>query len=187
MSRRRHLVALPLALMVSALVACTDVPRIPPPEPPASSEPLFASDEEALEAATAAYEEYLAVSGAVTSQSELSATGVEPFVTSDYLGEFDLALDQLRENGLRTEGLSRLARAELQQYFEDSAGVTIVIYVCLDVSGVRVLNEDGQDLTPPDRSTLVDLEISLSSAPEEPEKLLLASSESWEAGAVCDR
>jgi len=60
MLRRPTVIALVFAL-VAGLTACTETARIPDAEPSPTATPLFASDEEALAAAVAAYEEFLTV------------------------------------------------------------------------------------------------------------------------------
>lgn len=66
--RPRRLTSLalaPAAALLVALVGCSGTPEIPDADPAPSAPPLFATEEEALEAATAVYEEYLAVSNQV--------------------------------------------------------------------------------------------------------------------------
>jgi len=84
MPRRLTLAVAPL-LLALALAGCTESTRLPPPEPPAAGEPLFASDEEALAAATAAYEEYLEVSNAVFREPPRNLAPLAEFVTERFL------------------------------------------------------------------------------------------------------
>jgi hypothetical protein len=186
MHRRPILVALSLTLLAASLGACAESASIPSPPPPAAEAPLFATDEEALEAATVAYAEYLIASGAVTSEPAASPANVTPLVTAEYLEDFSRSLSSVREAGLTTEGSTTLVSAQLQQHFEDLTGTTVVIYVCLDVSGVRAFDEAGLDQTPADRALLVGLEVGLFSPSELRGELLVASSQAWEAGSLCE-
>ncbi len=186
MSRRCALVALPLLLMVGGLTACTEATRIPPPEQLTATEPLFATDEEALEAATAAYEEYLAVSADASSRPSEDPKLVAPLVTEQYLSDFKRSLEQLAVGGLRTTGSTALVNSSLQQYFEDTGGATVVIYTCLDVTGATVVDAEGVDMTPADRALLVSLEVTLVSPSSSTNPLQVANSEAWSGGAICE-
>jgi len=187
MPRRLALAALPLVLIVALLSACTESTRIPPAEPPSATQPLFASDEEALEAATAAYEEYLAASNLVTSSPDLDIDPIEALVTSEYLANELMTLEVFSSGGLRTKGESRLRSSALQQFFEEETGAPIVvIYVCLDVSGVLVLDSTGVDVTPPDRAETALLEVELRVEPAISESLLIHRSEPWKEATLCD-
>lgn len=184
MPRRLALAVTPL-LLAAALVGCSEQTRIPPAEPPAAQAPLFASDEEALAAATAAYEEYLAVSNAVTSDPNASLSELEALTTQDYFLELEVGVEQLRSQGLRSVGTSRSSTIVLQQ-FEQSPGYALVtIYVCLDVTDARLVDADGKDVTPGDRDNLVELEVSLLSEDSQ-QSLVVADSESWPGGNICE-
>ena len=187
MSRRLALGALSLALLLGSLAACTDVPRIPPPEPAATSTPLFATDEEALEAATASYEEYLAASGEVTSSADLDIAKLRNLVTEDYLAQEEVALQEFSNRALRTSGESALQSAFLQQRFEDNSGfATVVIYACVDVSSVKVLDNSGLDVTPADRPGISALEVEFTSSTEGSPRLLVSRSQAWAESSICD-
>jgi hypothetical protein len=187
MHRRPLLVALSLTLLAASLGACAESASIPSPPPPAAEAPLFATDEEALEAATAAYAEYLIASGAVTSSDSLDASQLSAYVTDSYLAQEEAALQEFVASELRTDGESRLQSALLQQHFENEMGGTIiVIYACVDVSGVTVLDEVGTDVTPLDRAAVSQLEVELVSADEGLPRLLINRSQSWMDSSACE-
>lgn len=188
MPRRHALAVVPLIVLVAALVGCSGETRIPPPEPSSAVEPLFATDEEALEAATAAYEEYLVASNAVTSSADLSVAPIEELVTAEYLENEIPALDAFSEGGFRSEGQTGLTSSELQQVFADKDGRwTVVMYVCLDVSGIRLVDATGADVTPQDRASVVGLEVEMTTddVPGGPE-LLVNRSDQWAGAGLCD-
>ncbi|MGV3731832.1 MAG: hypothetical protein ACO1N6_00345 [Microcella sp.] len=186
MPRPLALALVPLLLLAAALTGCTQPTRLPPPEPSASGEPLFASDEEALAAATAAYKEYLAVSNAVTANPSVDMAELSPLTTSEYYREVSEAVSVLRRDGLRTVGSTRIQGVVLQQWAHTGEGAEVAIYVCLDVSGALLLDAEGQDVTPSDRSELVPLEVTLVSQAASG-GLLVARSDSWPQGDVCDQ
>ncbi len=184
MSRRIALAVIPLVLIVSALAACTQSARIPPAEPPSATEPLFASDEEALEAATAAYEEYLAASNKVASSPPFELGVLEKLATSDYLERERESLARLEDQGWRISGQSTVTASELQQRYADATlGEVVVIYVCVDVSNARVLAGDGSDVTPSDRSEMVTLEVEFVEGQDS--GLILNRSDAWSGDPVC--
>lgn len=150
MPRPLALALVPLLLLAAALTGCTQPTRLPPPEPSASGEPLFASDEEALAAATAAYEEYLAVvDGALSDPTQSVDFG--SLTDGDALAELEGSRKEFVEQGYRLEGSRVVGGAELQQLFELEGVTTVVAYFCEDVSEVTLLDRNGGSLTTEDR------------------------------------
>ncbi len=183
MPRRLTLAVAPL-LLALALAGCTESTRLPPPEPPAAGEPLFASDEEALAAATAAYEEYLEVSNAVFREPPRDLSLLETVATEQFIREERALADLLDSNGWVIQGRSELLGVQLQQWFQDSAeSSTLTIYACLDVSSTRIVDQDGADVTPAERASKVTLEVELTG--DSPEDLLINRSELWQDSIVC--
>ncbi|MDO9590972.1 MAG: hypothetical protein Q7J04_07515 [Microcella sp.] len=149
MLRRSARIALVVALVLP-LAACVEGARIPDAQPSSSVAPLFASDEEALAAATAAYEEYLAVlDGAL--QEPLT---VEPSFEKVAEGQArDSALESIREfvrEGLRISGPRVVGNVDLQQW-SSHGDAEVTAYFCEDISGVLLLNANGDSLTEGDR------------------------------------
>lgn len=184
MPRPLALALVPLLLLAAALGGCTPSTRLPPPEPSAAGEPLFASDEEALAAATAAYEEYLAVSNAVFRQPPRDLRPLEGVATSEFIENEEPFAEQLDENGWSISGLSTLIGVELQQIFDGpSDSAVLVVYVCLDVSGARVFDAAGVDVTPADRADEVTLEVEMIATSAD--VLLVNRSELWANSITC--
>ncbi len=145
-----HAVAL-TATVALTLVLAGCVPATTPTEPaltPPSSEPLFATEEEAVEAAEAAYAAYLAMASAISADGGRNPERIEPFVTVEYLAkELDSAA-RLQSAGLHIVGVPVIERFTLQFFsYPDLA-----VYVCQEISDVRVVNEHGADVTPLDRA-----------------------------------
>ncbi|GAA1738222.1 hypothetical protein [Microcella frigidaquae] len=184
MPRRLRLAVAPLVLLIAALSACAEPTRLPPPEEPAARAPLFASDEEALAAATEAYEEYLAVSNAVLAKPPRDLSVLKSVATTDFVENERPIAERLNANGWTIEGRSLLVGVELQQWFQEPNGsVAVTIYACLDVTGTRIVDEDGVDVTPADRSPAATLEVELTGATEE--ELLVSRSELWANSITC--
>ena len=103
-ARRLAALLLASATLVS-LAACAPGGREPMPSPTAAQtdEPIFASDEEALAAAVAAYEKYLRVSEEIA-QGTAVAERILSVSTEDYGAARVSELTAFTESGLRLEG-----------------------------------------------------------------------------------
>lgn len=184
MSSRRALAVVPLVVLVAALTACTESASIPPPEPTAATQPLFATDKEALEAATAAYEEYLAVSYRIASQPPFSLESLKPLTTDEYFAREAEFFESLESASWQVVGSPLVTSATLQQWYLDpDLGAVVAVYLCLDVSGARVLDTEGADVTPPERPNQTGLEVEFVEGPMG--ALLLNRSEAWSGDSVC--
>jgi len=186
MPRPLALALVPLLLLAAALTGCTQPTRLPPPEPSASGEPLFASDEEALAAAFSAYERYLQVSNTLSASVDADTGLLEEVAIPGHVEEVAASIEALRSQGLRTEGQAEIYAFNLQQHFEGSNGdVSVLTYVCLDVSGLRVVDGQGRDNTPPDRADFVGLEVVFWGINGPFPDLKVASSKTWSGSDLC--
>lgn len=184
MPRRHALAVVPLIVLVAALVGCSGETRIPPPEPSSAVEPLFASDEEALEAATAAYEEYLAVSYGIASEPPFELDELKPLTTQDYLVREADFFEMLEAQGWQITGSPVVESSILQQWYVDSdEGLVVALYICLDVTDTRVLDNQGIDVTPADRPNRTSLEVEFVEG--NAGTLVLDRSEAWSGDSVC--
>jgi hypothetical protein len=167
-------------LVLTGCVGGDPLPTLPP-EP--TSTPIFASEEEALAAAEEAYAAYSAASDLISSEGGVGPERIQPFVT---LGQFERELETaefFRSNGWRTIGSPLTTRFDLQQYNELLGSAEVIVYVCLDVSAVAVVDERGTDVTPTDREPVVPLEVLFLAGPDD--VLLVASSEQWPGASFC--
>ena len=184
MSRRHPLAVVPLVVLVAALVGCSGATRIPPPEPSSAVEPLFASDEEALEAATQAYEEFLRVSGQILRDGGKNPERLRPLVSEDVYESEAEGFALLEENGWRSVGESALIGTELQQHINGPAGIAeVVAYVCVSVDGNDIVNSEGVSQVSADRATEVSFEIVFASMPSG--ILLIDRKTTWAETAAC--
>ena len=169
--------------VVIALSGCIGGDPLPTLPPTPTATPIFASEEEALAAAEEAYAAYGEVSDLISSEGGLAPERIAPFVTKDQLArELDTAAFY-RERGWRSEGRPLTVRVVLQQYDEFDGVAEVLIYVCLDVSEVRIRDQEGADVTPANRPSLGSLEVGL--VGESAETLLVASSEQWSDSSFC--
>ena len=103
------LAVIAVGALVWTLTACSSPAPAASPTPTlsASAEPIFASDEEALAAAVAAYERYRSVSSEIASDGGAQPERISAVVSEQLADRYMEEFDALREGGLRTEGESR--------------------------------------------------------------------------------
>jgi hypothetical protein len=172
-------------VMALALSGCVGAPApTPTPSASASAKPIFASDEEALAAAEAAYSTFEAVSHDIASDSGRQPERIETVATPTYAPELVQEFAQYRELEIRADGSVKLDSFSLVQHTENDSSSEVVIYVCRDVSGVRILDANGADLTPADRAARTPLIASLR-ADGPGEKLLVDGVELWSGEDFC--
>lgn len=151
------------------------------PVPTPSVTPVFASDEEALAAAEAAYREYAAISNEASADGWKNPNLLASYVTDDELARTTASYKELAATGRHTEGEATFDSVTLQRYDANE----VVVYLCLDVSLVRLLDLTGTDVTPADRPGRLPLEVGFEL--DETGHLLLATSDIWDGGEMCAR
>lgn len=178
---------LPAAVAVLATVLLSGcVPQEPviTPEPEPSSTPVFASDEEALAAATEAYAKYLEVSDQIAHDGGDEADRITSYLTTSQAAKELETFNQLKESGLATQGSTIFDRVTLQRYGRSTSGPdSITVYLCLDVSAVVILDSLGTDVTPSGRINKLPLEVEFEAL--DPVKLLISRSEPWSGSDFC--
>lgn len=180
--------ALPLAALSIAvamlLSGCIpqDPEVVPPPEP--STEPVFASDEEALAAATDAYKAYLAMSDLIAQEGGANPERLAPFVTSEWLAKEVEAAQSIAEKGRHLEGGTAFDTVTLQQVEQLPDGlVVVVLYACIDLTNVRLLETDGSLVNSSPDITRWPFEISLEGGADQP--LVVGGHEEWTSSEYC--
>ena len=171
---------------VLLLAGCTPTIGIVKPEPAPSSTPIFASEEDALAAATAAYAAYVKVSDQILMDGGTDPDRIKPYATKEAL---EAALDgyrTFREKGYRSIGSSEIFGDKLQRFNPDAeGGIDLVdLYSCLDVSHVDVVDGSGNSAVSADRPDLqafqltFDFDFKLN-------KLVLSSRDAWSSSEIC--
>lgn len=139
-----------VAVACSALLlsACVQPAPVVTPAAASSSKPLFASDEDALAAATKAYAAYLQMSDLIAQEGGVNPERLAPLVTSKWLKDQVAVFGKMEKSGNRQVGSTGFKVDRLQQVSEPSAGeVTVVIYVCADLSATRIFNRSNTEVT----------------------------------------
>ncbi|WP_336646068.1 hypothetical protein [Microbacterium sp. USHLN186] len=131
-----------VCVLIGMLSACT-----PEPEPKPTKTALFASDEEAFAAAEETYRAYVAGLNETDLRNDETFEPVYNWLTAS-------ALSSERENlsYYHAEHLTRVGETTFDSYTPVSRSAKkIVANLCLDVSGVDLLNVDSQSVLPEDR------------------------------------
>ncbi|MBX3309754.1 MAG: hypothetical protein KF739_04880 [Cryobacterium sp.] len=173
--------------VVLLLAGCVPPDPIITPEPGPGATPVFASDEEALAAATDAYAKYLKVSDEISADGGSAPERLAPLVTPKQLVTETDAFADLSKSGSTTKGVSAFEVFQLQRYEDLGDGsASVSIYVCLDVGNVRVIDKSGVDVTPSNRVDRVPLEVDFLVKSDRPGTLLVDRSEAWTGQDFCN-
>jgi hypothetical protein len=174
------------ALALAALAGCQSAPAPVPTSTTATDAPIFASDEEALAAATEAYAAYLKASddswsGGPTTREDFLA------LSTGQAHEDDVAANKLFiDSGWRKVGTASFDSMKL----ESSAPITdgrweIRTYACLDVSQGDVVDSVGKSVAKSDRALRMPLELAFETASTADHSLLLSESRVWAGSNFC--
>jgi hypothetical protein len=174
-----------VALAAVMLSGCLPQQPTATPTPEASAAPIFATDEEALAAATAAYAAYLAMSDQIAADGGANPERLAPFVTSDQQASAAESFAVYRDRGLRAVGASTFDNVSLIQIDQGSPHIFIDLYLCLDVSMVRAVDQSGLVVTPNNRPDRLPLKVEFEADNTVPIELKLAGSEPWSGTNFC--
>ncbi|MBS1675653.1 MAG: hypothetical protein JSS74_17000 [Actinobacteria bacterium] len=116
----------------------------PGPAPTPTPTPLFTSEAEAFKAAEAVYREY-------TDAGNASRNGDSSAAPDKYLAGSALEDDIKARRDIKAAGLTVSGSLVVQSFSGtkyDPRGGSVAAIVCLGVGDTRVMNKDGQDVTP---------------------------------------
>lgn len=173
-----------LLAVVFALTGCVPEVSEPTPVPTvvASDAPIFASEEEALAAAEAAYAEYVRVSDLIGAEGGAGAERLIPFLSPDMYERESKIYEVLVESKRTIVGKTSYSGFILQRVSDAMTSVDIQAYVCVDVSNNRILDAAGIDVTPADRADRVSLQVTFEATST---STVLTGSEVWSGSSVC--
>ena len=180
---------LPAAVLAAVVVlsGCTPAPHTVTPAPVPSSTPVFASDADALAAATAAYAKYLEVSDQITADGGKNVDRISQFITPELFKDESKSADELSASERHTEGKSSFTVSGLQQYVDGHDGTAILgLYICVDVTNVRVVDSAGKDATSASRIDKVPLEVEFRVTTQPKVEVLVAKNSPWSGKDFCE-
>ncbi|MFP7760946.1 hypothetical protein [Marisediminicola sp. LYQ85] len=170
------------AILTVILAGCATAAPTPAPSASPQSDPVFATEEEALAAAEEAYAEYLAVSDEVAQDGWADTNALHDVARSEALQQDLEDAAMLSGEGNAQIGQTTFSRLRLQDWGSEKA---LTAYVCLDVSAVDIVNEDGDSTVPTERLDLYPLEIELAHVDGSTDDLLLTRSDLWSGENFC--
>lgn len=157
---------------------------MPSAPPAAEGEALFASDEEALAAAEAAYAQYLTVSNRILEDGGVGEEALEPLVSDAVFEDEANGFEYRRENGLRSVGGTELIGSKLQQVISDTESTEVVAFYCMSYESVDVLDANGQSVVPDDRAPVATYEATVKFTGTS--EWVLMTNEFWEEQNLCE-
>ncbi|MBN9149914.1 MAG: hypothetical protein J0H56_00650 [Micrococcales bacterium] len=174
--------------VVLLLAGCVPPDPIITPEPGPGATPVFASDEEALAAATDAFAVYLKVSDQILAEGGVNPERLLAVATKEWFDAQSTGFEEARAKKLHSVGKTAFDKVSLQQYDSSAIdGVGIVrVYLCVDLTGLDVVDANGHSVvtdTRPDRSPF-EVTFDLASEPASDE-LLVANEEPWGGRDFC--
>ena len=184
--RREHRVVLTaflLLLAVGTLSGCASAP-VPAPSNTSAPEtpPVFASNEDALAAAEAAYAEYQQMSSEIAHEGGSSPERITDFTTGAVL---ESELGTYRR--MATDGLHLVGDLAFDSFSLQSANLEsgdVVAYVCLDVTDTDVIDAAGASVVPSERPNRYPLQVSLFHDSSS-KRLFVEKSDSWSGSNFC--
>jgi hypothetical protein len=182
---RTHLLLIVAVLTLAMISACTQPPTPVEPTTDPTATPLFATDDEALAAATEAYAKYQKVSDEILIDGGAHPERLLDVATQDFLDVQIIGYQQAEANGLRSTGGSMVDSTSLQFYDPNSvSGEAVVgIYGCADVSRVDVVDASGASVVSPGRPDRSPFEAVFDSSSE---GLKLAKEDPWSGSNFCE-
>ncbi|KRE21816.1 hypothetical protein ASG80_12045 [Agromyces sp. Soil535] len=172
-------------IAVLLLSGCVGSP-VPTATPTASetAEPIFASDEEALAAAEAAYREYSAALNSIAREDNRNPERITAVVSGTYAEQVEALFNDLTQRGLSIEGESTVDSFRLIEAVEVDRRAEVTILLCSDVGLSKIVDAAGNDVTPPDRPDRSALLAVIVSAENDPTDLVVQKEEPW-SGEYC--
>ncbi|TFC56302.1 hypothetical protein E3O62_12560 [Cryobacterium sp. TMT2-15-1] len=179
-----------LLLGTLALTGCTPEPAPPAPQASETSaptdSPVFASDEEALAAATEAYAAYLAAGD----EAEESGSPSRELFLSLSSGEAhrqDLSVAaSFDDQGWKQVGSTSFDSMAIQSTkITVDGGWEIKVYVCLDVTKSDIVDSSGTSVSKTDRPLRLPLEVAFIGTEQSSNYLQIAESRVWSGSNFC--
>ena len=178
------------AALAVALVLVGCVPTTPPasPSPRPSTTPVFATEAEALAAATKAYAAYVRVSDEILADGGNNPERIKKVASGEALDGALAGYSDFRQRGLHSEGDSKIDRVSLQKFSPDSVSGKhlVTIYACLDVEGVNVFDQTGTSVVSPQRPSRQPFQVSADWR-ESKQQLFVSSRNPWSGGGICEK
>jgi len=168
-----------VASVAVLLSGCLPPQPVLAPTPEPTSTPIFASDEEALAAAEAAYGAYVKLSDQIFMEGGVDPERLATVATGTFLAASITSFKTVQSQHLRSSGGTTFDSVDLQKFDGASADSSVVVvYLCEDVSAVDVTDAGGASVVAPNRPSRTRLVVTFDFAGS----LLVSSREPWNIG-----
>jgi hypothetical protein len=155
-----------------------------PPAPAPTSTAIFASEDEALAAATNVYQQYTAALDIVFAAGGRGDESLSNFVTPEYL--VTLSEDgALEKNGWRTTGITSFDNVSVDELVDTGKTATVTLTLCRDVANVRIVDGEGIDVTPESRMERFPVLVTFETESGTADALKISESDSWSGENFC--
>jgi len=165
--------------VVLLLSGCVPTPSPAAPTPKTTAEPVFASEAEALEAATEAYAAYVRVSDEIFMDGGNDAARLNTVATGKQLATNLEGFAEAHSKRYKSSGGTTFDHVALQSFSPDELGDLVTIYVCDDLSSVTVMDSSGQSVVAEGRPNRTGYQASFSYSSKSASNLLLSDKEPW--------
>ena len=152
---------------------------------PTPAAPVFASDEEALAAATEAYANYLATYDAAWSGDDTSMDAYLALSTGSARQEELESKKEWDAKGWRAIGTTSFDSMQLVDLELEGGVQTVRTYVCLDVSKGDVVDASGASVAKADRPLRIPLEVDFQAPTPDADDIKVSRSEVWSGRNFC--
>ena len=175
------------SLLLGAAGCTAPSPSEPAPTSnPPTVAPVFASDEEALAAATEAYGKYVETADLIINEGGTEPERIVRY-TSGELAQTEMqSFESLQREGLRGIGTSEFSNLSIQTFTPDAPDGQAILtaYVCSDVSGTDIVDSGGHSMLAPERNPktpfLVVFDLN-----SQGNRLVVSGESVWEGSGVC--
>ena len=176
-----------LLLGTLSLTGCTPEPAPRATETAAPTDaPVFASDEEALAAATEAYAAYLAAGDAAEESGTPSRAHFFSLSTGDAHKQDLSVAASFDERGWRQVGSTSFDSMSIQSTeINADSRWEIKAYVCLDVTNSDIVDSSGTSVAKADRSLRLPLEVAFLGTGQSGDHLQITESKVWSGSNFC--
>jgi len=175
--------ALAITLIVLVLAGCRTPDPVVTPQPEPTSTPLFASDEEALAAAEEAYAAYLAVSDQILAEGGANPERAYQYLTEQMQAKEVEGIQLYIDSGWHSTGMTTFDSLSVQQFASERETAELIVYLCVDVAALRIIDSAGSDVTPPSRPDRVPLEVAF--VAEGSASMKIERSDLWSGDDFC--
>ncbi|GAB2524897.1 hypothetical protein [Paramicrobacterium agarici] len=169
--------------VVAGGTACT--PAEPEKTPTPTRTAIFASEDEALQAAVDVYQQYNAAFFEMTSDPDAGSEKLKPLLTTSFYEELT-AGTYLEDKGQRTVGTASFGSASMVTLDQNVSSASMTVRLCQDLTNVQIVDAEGNDVTPPERLDIFPVEVALVWNGES-NKLLIEDEGSWRGENFCGK